>query len=186
MHLMVCPGKSVRSGGIAPNPSRPPERRIRRRAGGRGFSPCRQDGSCSKWKRAFSKLALAQGHIKFLTVRNLILAGSYGRSPYGWNTEKFCPRNMRMTRMNERTARPEVAPYLGRALCPHRAAFGFAYFACFAGNPCFIRVPSVAKVGLPVGRSTMPRFFPMLAGWLVPEAQASIFQTGCGRGTYQI
>src|SRR5713101_2144082 len=90
-----------------------------------------------------------------------------------------------MTRMNERTARPEVAPYLGRARCPHRAAFGFAYFACFAGNPCFIRVPSVAKVGLPVGRSTMPRFFPMLAGWLVPEAQASIFQTGCGRGTYQ-
>jgi len=66
-----------------------------------------------------------------------------------------------MTRMNERTARPEVAPYLGRARW-----FGFAYFACFAGNPCFIRVPSVAKVGLPFAAAGGRVFFPCQQdGW---------------------
>jgi hypothetical protein len=32
----------------------------------------------------------------------------------------------------------------------------------------------------------MPRFFPMPAGWQARETETSIFQTGCGRGTYQI
>src|SRR6266581_312856 len=32
----------------------------------------------------------------------------------------------------------------------------------------------------------MPRFFPMRAAWQTRETEASIFQTGCGRGTYQI
>src|SRR5712664_4192150 len=70
---MVSLGRPVRADGIASKPSRPRERRMRRRAGGRVFSPWEQDGRWAKRPRAFSKLALGQGRIKVLTVRNLIL-----------------------------------------------------------------------------------------------------------------
>src|SRR5437899_2166734 len=71
---MVSPGKPVRAGAIASKPCRPRERRTRRRAGGRVFSPCQQDGRWAKPRRAFSKLVLAVRLIKCITVRHLILA----------------------------------------------------------------------------------------------------------------
>src|SRR6266702_3261130 len=77
---MVSLGKRVRSGAIASKPGRRPERRIRRRAGCRVFSPCEQDDRCAKRRRAFSEPALVVGVIKFLTVRNLITR--WGRRSY--------------------------------------------------------------------------------------------------------
>src|SRR6266849_418773 len=73
---MVSLGNPVRSGAIAPKPSRPRERRIQRREGYRAFSACPQDGRRTKPRRAFSKLAVVEGLIKSLTVINLVLASS--------------------------------------------------------------------------------------------------------------
>src|SRR6266853_2496654 len=74
-HASICLGKSVRPCAIASTPSRPRERRLGRRGGCRVFSPCGQDGRRAKPRRAFSELALVQGHIKCITVRHLVLAG---------------------------------------------------------------------------------------------------------------